>query len=262
MRTNIPAFRLPAEVLDEEIDYDPRHRRRRALRIAGRRACGRCSTEGFDAVFVGSGAPKGKELDLPGPRGGDHIHIGIDWLGIDRVRPHRVDRRARAHHRRRQHRDGLLPHARCGSAATTSRSWRAQPRQFFKASAWELEDAEEERVEIVDEPRRPSDSSSRTASSSAWSSTSSSTSSTTGGEIVRRRRCSTRSSCLRRRRCSRSARRTRSPGSSATSASSSTGTDVPVVDPVTFQSTRPGVFFGGDAAFGPEEHHLGGRARA
>ena len=38
--------------------------------------------------------------------------------------------------------------------------------------------------------------------------------------------------------------------------------DMPVVDTATFQSTRPGVFFGGDAAFGPEEHHLGRGARA
>ena len=39
------------------------------------------ATGGFDAVFVGSGAPKGKELDLPGPpAGAANIHIGIDWL--------------------------------------------------------------------------------------------------------------------------------------------------------------------------------------
>ena len=36
--------------------------------------------EGFDAVFVGSGAPRGKELDLPGRHDTDRIHIGIDWL--------------------------------------------------------------------------------------------------------------------------------------------------------------------------------------
>jgi len=39
--------------------------------------------EGYDAVFVGSGAPRGKELDLPGRHdetGDTHIHIGIDWL--------------------------------------------------------------------------------------------------------------------------------------------------------------------------------------
>ncbi len=64
----------------------------------------------FDAVFVGSGAPKGKELDLPGrATTPTSIHIGIEWLESIALRPHRLGRRARAHHRRRQHRDGLLP---------------------------------------------------------------------------------------------------------------------------------------------------------
>ena len=36
--------------------------------------------EGFDAVFVGSGAPRGKDLDIPGRHDTDRIHIGIDWL--------------------------------------------------------------------------------------------------------------------------------------------------------------------------------------
>ena len=36
--------------------------------------------EGYDAVFVGTGAPKGKNLDIPGRYDGDSIHIGIDWL--------------------------------------------------------------------------------------------------------------------------------------------------------------------------------------
>ena len=36
--------------------------------------------EGFDAIFVGTGAPRGKELDIPGRHDTDRIHIGIDWL--------------------------------------------------------------------------------------------------------------------------------------------------------------------------------------
>jgi formate dehydrogenase (NADP+) beta subunit len=65
MRINIPAFRLPPRVLDEEIDYDRRHGRRGPLRHPRRQHEG-AAGGGFDAVFVGSGAPKGKELDLPG----------------------------------------------------------------------------------------------------------------------------------------------------------------------------------------------------
>ena len=59
----------------------------------------------------------------------------------------------------------------------------------------------------------------------------------------------------------RSGRRMRSPGSSATSASTFDKWDMPVVDEITFESTHPQVFFGGDCGVRPEEHHLGGGAR-
>jgi ferredoxin len=37
--------------------------------------------EGYDAVFVGSGAPRGRDLDIPGrEEAAARIHIGIDWL--------------------------------------------------------------------------------------------------------------------------------------------------------------------------------------
>ena len=80
IRSQIPRFRLPESVIDEEVGYvlglgvDFRAGQRvdslRAL-IDG----------GFDAVFVGSGAPRGRDLDLPGRReAAGQIHIGIDWL--------------------------------------------------------------------------------------------------------------------------------------------------------------------------------------
>src|SRR5262245_29279804 len=80
MRTNIPSFRLPASVLDEEVDL-----------ILGMGVEVRLNqeikslkgllTQGFDAVFVGTGAPRGKDLDIPGRKDADaNIHIGIDWL--------------------------------------------------------------------------------------------------------------------------------------------------------------------------------------
>ena len=66
---------------------------------------------GFDAVFVGSGAPKGKELKLPGAQAGAaNIHIGIAWLESVAFGHIEQDRAARAHHRCRQHGHGLLPH--------------------------------------------------------------------------------------------------------------------------------------------------------
>jgi NADPH-dependent glutamate synthase beta subunit-like oxidoreductase len=79
MRTNIPAFRLPGKVLDEEIGYilDLGVEIRYETPVASLKTL---LAEGFDAVFVGSGAPKGKELDLPGRWDTDRIQIGIEFL--------------------------------------------------------------------------------------------------------------------------------------------------------------------------------------
>jgi formate dehydrogenase beta subunit len=79
MRVNIPSFRLPAAVLDEEVGMiidmgvDVRYN----TPVSSMKGL---LDQGFDAVFVGSGAPKGKELDLPGRNETDRIHIGIEWL--------------------------------------------------------------------------------------------------------------------------------------------------------------------------------------
>ena len=79
MRTNIPAFRLPERVLLEEVDMilDMGVDIRYNSPITSMKAL---LAEGYDAIFVGSGAPRGKELDLPGRHDTDRIHIGIDWL--------------------------------------------------------------------------------------------------------------------------------------------------------------------------------------
>jgi len=80
MRTQIPRFRLPEAVLDEECGY-----------ILGLKPQMKFGTEvvslkslldsGFDAVFVGCGAPRGRDLAVPGRlEAAAHIHIGIDWL--------------------------------------------------------------------------------------------------------------------------------------------------------------------------------------
>ncbi len=82
MRSQIPAFRLPESVLDEEVGY-----------ILDMGVTAHFNTyveslkelldKNYDAVFVGSGAPRGRDLkNLPGRQtGGATIHIGIDWLG-------------------------------------------------------------------------------------------------------------------------------------------------------------------------------------
>ncbi len=80
MRTQIPKFRLPDAVLDEECGYilDLGIEFRGGARIDSLKAL---LAEGWDAVFVGSGAPRGRDLDIPGRQeAAANIHIGIDWL--------------------------------------------------------------------------------------------------------------------------------------------------------------------------------------
>jgi len=80
MRTQVPRFRLPEEVIDEETGYilDLGVEFVGGRRIDSMKAL---LAEGFDAIFVGSGAPRGRDLDLPGRQeAGANIHVGIDWL--------------------------------------------------------------------------------------------------------------------------------------------------------------------------------------
>ncbi len=151
MRSNIPSFRLPEEVLEEEtrmildmgvdIRYNtPVESLRQLL------------DDGFDSVFVGVGAPRGKELDLPGRHDEaseeTNIHIGIDWLESvafghldaigERVLIIGVGNTAM---------DCCRTSRRLGGRDIKVVARR--PREYFKASPWELDDAEEEGVEII-----------------------------------------------------------------------------------------------------------------
>src|SRR6201999_1855259 len=80
MRSQIPKFRLPDSVIDDETGYIL------GLGIefkAGQRidSMKKLLAEKYDAIFVGSGAPRGRELELPGRKeAAKNIHIGIDWL--------------------------------------------------------------------------------------------------------------------------------------------------------------------------------------
>ena len=148
MRSNIPAFRLPEEVLTEELNYilnmgvelklnTPINSMKSLL------------DEGYDSIFVGSGAPKGKDLNLPNRWDDkDHIHIGINWLEEvafehtktigDNVLIIGVGNTAM---------DCCRTSLRLG--AKSVKVMGRKPRSFFKASEWEVEDAEEENVEII-----------------------------------------------------------------------------------------------------------------
>jgi len=80
MRTQIPKFRLPESVIDEEVGYIERLgvETRYGKRIDSLKAL---LDEKYDAIFVGCGAPRGRDLDIPGrTEAKANIHIGIDWL--------------------------------------------------------------------------------------------------------------------------------------------------------------------------------------
>jgi formate dehydrogenase (NADP+) beta subunit len=149
MRINIPSFRLPAQVLDEEVGYilnmgvDIRY----DSPVTSMKSL---LAEPWDAVFVGSGAPTGKDLDVPGRQeAAANIHIGIEWLAsahfghIDRIGERvliiGVGNTAM---------DCCRTSRRLGGSDVKVIARRSRP--YFKASPWELEDAEEEGVEIVE----------------------------------------------------------------------------------------------------------------
>lgn len=80
IRSQIPKFRLPDSVIDEECGYilDLGVEFRGGQYIDSMK---KLLSQGFDAIFVGSGAPRGRDLDIPGRKeGAANIHIGIDWL--------------------------------------------------------------------------------------------------------------------------------------------------------------------------------------
>ncbi len=147
MRSNIPSFRLPEQVLGEEIDYildmgvdirynSPVNSMRELL------------GEGFDAVFVGSGAPRGKNLDIPGRYETNRIHIGIDWLeSVAFGHVNSIGERVLIIGVGNTAMDCCRSSRRLGGKDIKVMARR--PRQYFKASPWELEDSEEEGVEIL-----------------------------------------------------------------------------------------------------------------
>jgi NADPH-dependent glutamate synthase beta subunit-like oxidoreductase len=102
----------------------------------------------FDAVFVGTGAPRGKELELPGRHDTDRIHIGIDWLeSIAFEHTESIGKKVLIIGVGNTAMDCCRSALRLG--ADDVKVMARKPRGFFKASDWELEDAEEENVEIL-----------------------------------------------------------------------------------------------------------------
>ena len=148
MRTNIPQFRLPPKVLDEEIQYvvDMGADLKFNHRIESFRDFHKQNE--YDAIFIGTGAPKGKELDLPGRFDTESVHIGIEWLeSVAFEHIHSTGNNVLIIGVGNTAMDCCRTSLRLG--AKTVKVMARKPRTFFKASAWELEDAEEENVEII-----------------------------------------------------------------------------------------------------------------
>lgn len=249
MISNIPSFRLPERVLDEEIGYilDMGVKLKTGHRIDSLKAL---LDEGYDAVFVGSGAPKGKELNLPGREEADaNIHIGISWLesvAFDHVKS--IGKRVLIIGVGNTAMDCCRTSLRLG--ADEVKVMARKPRQFFKASPWELEDAEEENVEIV-----------VNHSPKAFV--------VENGKLVgmtfeimeydtdeRGRITETRIVGEKTIPCDdvilAIGQENAFPWIERDLGIEFDKWDVPVVDETTFESTRPGIFFGGDSAFGPK----------
>ena len=150
MRTNIPSFRLPGNVLDEEINmildmgvevhYSHPIDSLEKLLDEG----------GFDAVFLGTGAPKGKELRIPGrDEGAANIHIGIDWLeSVHFEHTDAIGERVLIIGVGNTAMDCCRTSKRIGGKDVRVVARKGRP--YFKASSWELDDAEEELIQIVE----------------------------------------------------------------------------------------------------------------
>ena len=248
MHSNIPSFRLPESVLEEETKrvIDLGVEVRYGQEIASLKAL---LGQKFDAVFVGSGAPRGKDLNIPGRKEcSANIHIGIDWLtSIAFQHIDKIGKRVVVIGGGNTAMDCCRSALRLGGekVTVTVRS----PRAVMKASPWEIEDAEREGIPILDN-HNPKEFLHKNGKLTAV--------------VFEKMRAETKNG-----------KRELVPTGELVTIECddvlmAIGQDnafpwierdigiefgdwsMPKVDPATFMSSRPGVFFGGDAAFGPK----------
>jgi formate dehydrogenase beta subunit len=250
IRTQIPRFRLPEEVIDEEVGYilglEPELRL--GQRVESLKAL---LDEGFDAVFVGTGAPKGRDLEVPGRReAAAHVHIGIEWLAaVSFGHVKSIAERVVVLGGGNTAMDCCRTARRLGGKEVTVavRSAFAE----MKASPWEIEDALSEDIPILDhlvpleflheggrltgvrfqKVRTERDAQGRRSLVPT-------------GEPDLVIRCDVVLVAI--------GQEAAFPWIERDIGVAFDRHGLPVVDPVTFRSTYPKVFFGGDAAFGPK----------
>ncbi len=246
MRINIPAFRLPEEVLDEEIGYIVDMGVTMKYDTPVSSLAELLESKAYDAVFVGSGAPKGKELELPGRHDTEEIFIGIEWLeSIHFGHITSVGKKVLIIGVGNTAMDCCRSAKRLG--ATDVKVIARKTRKYFKASPWELEDAEEEQVEIL-ENLSPVQFVIENGKLTGLE-FDQFTSQEIDGKLIQEPAgritipCDTVILAI--------GQENAFPWIERDIGIEFDKWDVPVVDKTTFMSAREGVFFGGDAAFGP-----------
>ena len=249
MRANIPAFRLPENVLNEELQYilDMGVDLKLGTPISSMKSL---LDEGWDAVFVGTGAPKGKDLYLPGrEEGAANIHIGIDWLesvAFDHIEA--IGKKVLIIGVGNTAMDCCRTSLRLG--ADSVKVMARKPRNFFKASEWELEDAEEENVEIVvnHSPKAFVTQNGKLVGMTfeLFEYDIDDKGEITGQRVIGEETIPCDDVILA------IGQENAFPWIEQDAGIEFGKWDIPVVDEETFESSRKGVFFGGDAAFGPK----------
>lgn len=149
MLTNIPSFRLPPKVLEEEIGFIVDMGLDVHLETPVASMQDLWENGGFDSVFVGVGAPRGKNLELPGRYESQRVHIGIDWLeSVAFKHIDSVGERVLVIGVGNTAMDCCRAAKRMGGKDVRVMARRG--RDAFKASDWELEDAEDEQIQIME----------------------------------------------------------------------------------------------------------------
>jgi len=150
MRTQIPSFRLPETVLNEEVGYILDlgiHTQFRTYVSSMKEMMGK----GYDAIFVGTGAPRGRDLsELPGRKeAGENVRIGIDFLAsVAFEHTSKIGKKVLVLGGGNTAMDCCRTSRRLGGeeVKVVVRS----PRSEMKASPWEIEDAVHEDIPIFE----------------------------------------------------------------------------------------------------------------
>jgi NADPH-dependent glutamate synthase beta subunit-like oxidoreductase len=259
IRTEIPRFRLPEEVIDEETGYVLAlgAELRGGVRIDSMK---RLLEEGYDAIFVGSGAPRGRDLELPGRReAAAHINVGIDWLSsVSFGHVSRAGRRVIVLGGGNTAMDCCRTARRLGGEDV-----KVIVRSGFdemKASPWEKEDAMHEGIPILNYlvPKAFLHEQGRLTGMTfekvkAVFDDRGRRSLVATGEPDQQFDCDEVLVAV--------GQENAFPWIERDCGIEFDDNGMPVLDKTTLQSSRANVLFGGDAALGAEEHHLGGGAR-